>query len=62
MFKLAIIWLYVFDFFTCKVSVDAFSFLYSKLLPAKLCLFAFVATFAASHWQFISICSYFIVD
>ena len=41
--------------FTCKVSVDAFSLLFSKLLLAKLCLFVFGAKFAAWHWQFISI-------
>ena len=29
----------------------------SNLLHAKLCLFVFGATFAASNWQFISICS-----
>ena len=27
------------------------------LLHAKLCLFVFSATFAASKWKFISICS-----
>ena len=55
-------WLYALRFVTCKVSVDAFSFSYSKLLLAKLCLFAFGATFAEWHWQFISIRSCFIRD
>ena len=31
--------------------------LYSKFLLVTLCLFVFGATFAASNWQFISICS-----
>ena len=53
-------WFYVFRFFSCKVSVNAFSFLYSKLLRARLRLFVFSATFAEWHWQFISICSCFI--
>ena len=34
------------QFATCKVSVDAFSLLYYKLLLAKLSLFVFGATFA----------------
>ena len=34
--------------------------IYSKLLLAKLCLFVFGATFAASNWKFVSICSCFI--
>ena len=45
---------YAFQFVTCKVSVDAFSLLYPKLLLAKLCLFEFGATFAELYWQFIS--------
>ena len=40
--------------------MDAFSLLYSELLLAKLSLFVFGATFAASPWQFIAIYSYFI--
>ena len=32
------------NFFMCKISVDAFSFLYSKILLAKLCLCVFDAT------------------
>ena len=42
--NLYIIWLYGFEFVTCKVSVDAFSLLYYKLLQAKLGLFVFGAT------------------
>ena len=38
----------------CKVSVDAFSLLYSKLLLKKLGRFVFGFTFAKLHWQFIS--------
>ena len=44
-------------FVTCKVGVDAFSLLYSKLLLVKLSLFVFGATFAEWRWQFINICS-----
>ena len=44
------------------VWVDAFSLLYSKLLHAKLCLFVFGITFAASHSHFISLCCWFISD
>ena len=47
MIILYIMLLYAFEFFTCKVSVDAFSWLYSNLLHAKWCLFVFGATFAA---------------
>ena len=46
--NLYIMWLYALQFVTCKVSVDAFSLLYSKLLIAKLSLFVFVAE---SHSQ-----------
>ena len=59
---LYIMWLYVFRFVACKVSVGAFSLLYSKLLLAKLCLFVFGATFAESHSNLISIGSCFIRD
>ena len=45
--------------YTRKVSAVAFSFLFSKILRAKLCLFVVSATFAASHWHFVSICSCF---
>ena len=45
-----ITWLYALRFVTCKVSVDVFSLLYSKLLLAKLCLLLFGATFADLHW------------
>ena len=62
MHNLHIMWLYALRFVTCKVSVDAFSLLYSKLLLAKLSLFVFGATFADWQWQFISICSCFIRD
>ena len=51
MHNLYTMWLYAFEFITGKVRVDAFSLLYSKLLHAKLCLFVFGATFAASHWR-----------
>ena len=47
-------------FVTCKVSVDAFSFLYSQLLLAKLSLLVFGATLAEKQWQYISLCSCFI--
>ena len=40
-----------------QFSVDAFNLSSSKLLHAN-CLFLF----AASHWQFIRICSYFICE
>ena len=53
-------WLNALRFVTCKVIVDAFSLLYSKLLLTKLSLFGFCAIFADSHGQFISICSYLI--
>ena len=36
---LFIMWLYALRFISCKVSVDAFILLYSKLLLAKLSLF-----------------------
>ena len=39
----------VFWFVTCKVSVDAFSFVYSKLFFAKFSLFVFGGTFAEWH-------------
>ena len=53
-------WLYAIRFVTFKVSVNAFSLLYSKLLHAKLSLFVFGAPFAELHWQVINICSCFI--
>ena len=62
MHNLYIMWLYALRFVTCKVSVDALSLLYFKLLLAKLCLFVFGAYFAERHWQFISICSCCICD
>ena len=34
---------YAFEFISCKISVDAVSLLYSKLLLAKLCRFTFGA-------------------
>ena len=40
----------------CIVS-PYFGFMLSNLYHAKLCLFVFSATSAASNWQFISICS-----
>ena len=46
MHNLYIMWLYALPFVTCKVDVNAFSLLYSKLLLAKLSLFEFGATFA----------------
>ena len=39
MHNLCIMWIYALRFVTCKVTVDAFSLLYSKLLLAKLSLF-----------------------
>ena len=45
-----------------KVSVDAFSLLYAKMILAKFCLLVFDATFAELFWQFISICRSFIRD
>ena len=44
-----IMWLYALRFVTYKISVDAFSVLLSKLLIAKLSLFAFGATFVEWH-------------
>ena len=58
MHNLYIMWLYALQFVACEVIVDAFNWLYSKLLPAKLCLFVFGATFVESHWQFFSVCSF----
>ena len=46
-------WLYALRFVTFKVSIDAFSLLYSKLILAKLSLFVFGATFADSHCNLI---------
>ena len=54
--------LYALRFVISKLSVDAFSLLYSKLLHAKLSLFVFGAHFAESLWQVISIFSCFIRD
>ena len=48
MHNLYIMRLCSFQFISCKISVDAFSLIYSKLLLAKLCLFVFGDTFAAS--------------
>ena len=62
MHNLYIMWLYPLRFVTCKDSLDTFNLLYSKLLHAKLSLFVFVATFAESHWQVISVYSCFICD
>ena len=59
MHNLYIMWNYALRFATCKVSVDAFSLLYSKLFLAKMSLFVFGAE---SHWQFVSICSCFARD
>ena len=58
MHNLYIMWLYALQYVTCKVSVDAFSLLYSNLLFAKLGLFVFGAE---SHWQFVCICSCYII-
>ena len=41
MHKLCIMWLYALRLVKCKVSVDGFSLLYSKLLHANLNLFVF---------------------
>ena len=49
--NLNIMWLYALQAVTCKVSVDGFSLLYSKLLIAKLSLFIFGAE---SHWQLLA--------
>ena len=62
MHNLYIIWFYASQFFRCKIRLDAFSLLYSNLFLAKLCLFVFGDTFAASHSQFIGICSCFFCD
>ena len=59
MYNLYIMRLYVLRFVTCKVSVDAVSLLYSKLLIAKSSIFVFGVE---SHWQFVSICNCFIRD
>ena len=62
--NLYIMWLYDLRFITCKISVDAFSLLYSKLLLAKFVfvlfllhrignLLAYVAALlVASFWGF----------
>ena len=55
MHNLYILWLYALQFLTCKVGMDAFSLLYSKLLLAKLSLFVFGITFAELLGQFIRI-------
>ena len=60
--NLIIIWLYAFQLITCKVSADAFSLVYSKLLPAKLSRFISGATFAAYHWQFFGTVTYLIFE
>ena len=62
MHVLYIIWLYAYQFITCKVSVEAFSLLYANLFHAKLCLSIIGVTLAASNWQFISIYSCFICN
>ena len=49
-------WLYALWFVTCKVSVDAFSLLYSKLFLAKLSVFVFGATFA--EWRHYNLLAY----
>ena len=46
--------LYALQFFTCIISVDGFSLLFSKLILTKLYQFVFGATFAAWHF-FITI-------
>ena len=51
MHNLYIMWPHALIFVTCKVSVDALRFLYSKLMFAKSCLFVFGATFAELHWR-----------
>ena len=45
------------NFSTSKVSVDAFSLLYSKLLNVKVCLFLVGAFCGAYQLQFIINCS-----
>ena len=62
MHSLYIMWFYALRFATCKVSLNAYSLVYYKLLLAKLSLFVFGATFAELLWQFISICSCFMRD
>ena len=49
MHNLYIMWLYALRFVTCKVSVDDFSLLYSKLLLAQLSLFVYGANFTESY-------------
>ena len=51
MHNLFIMGLYALRFVTCKVGVDAFSWLYSKLIIAKFSLFVFGAE---SHWHFLA--------
>ena len=53
-YNIYVMLLYVLQFITRKVSMDAFSLVYSKLLLAELRLFVFDAT-ASWHWQFILI-------
>ena len=59
MHNLYVMWFYALQFVTYKVSVNAFSLLYSKLLIVKLSLFVFGVE---SHWRFVSRCSCFISD
>ena len=57
-----IMWFVTLRFVSCKITVDAFSLLFFKLLIAKLCLSVVGATSAELHWLFISICSCFARD
>ena len=57
MHVLYIMWFFALRFVRCKVSVDAFSLLYSKLLRAELSLFVVTVNFAESLSQVVSICS-----
>ena len=49
MHNLYILWVNAFHFIICKISVIAFTLLYSKLLLAKLCLFLFGATWCIGY-------------
>ena len=54
MHNLYIIWLYALQFVTSKVSVDAFSLLYSKLLHAKLSVFVCSAILLSLIGKFLA--------
>ena len=52
--NLYIMWPYVLRFILCKIIVDAFSWLYSKLLMAKLSVFVFGAESLGNSLAFVA--------